>query len=101
MERRHRRPGAGKRTGWSGGGAGLVFHIKTGAFLGLGVWERRGYLQSAIPLLLGLELRVKQMKGADAAVVVRSRALIDVEVGRELGEESRSTIAVRSTPIGQ
>lgn len=31
------------------------------------------------------------MKGAGAAVVIRSRALIDVEVDRELGEESWST----------
>lgn len=70
-------------------GSGLVFHIKTGAFLcrywGLGEKRILAVSHTSSP---GLELRVKQMKGAGAAVVVRSRALIDVEVDRELGEES-------------
>lgn len=41
------------------GGMGLVFHIKTGTFLGLGVWERRGYLQLAISRLLGLGIELR------------------------------------------
>lgn len=64
----HRRLGTVKKKGR----IGIGVSIKTGASLGLGVWERRGYLQSDIPLLLGLELRVKCVKGAgSAAVVVR------------------------------